>query len=150
MESLFGCSIEEIIDKQRKEFSSTTEIPFIVEQLIEYLKHNGIEIIFSHLMREGLNAVGIFRIASDKAKVRELKADFEKAFKDNKKVEESKLSDVHATAAVLKLYLYLVYLTMPYFAIYYLPKSLLVGNDDMYDVWLDTMSTQLHHFLHLH
>ena len=59
--------------------------------------------------------------------MKDLKNEFEKAFKEGKLVEQTSLSDIHATAALLKLYFY------------YLPKPLLLPDDNFYDLWISAI-----------
>lgn len=40
-ENLFGCPLDEVVAKQTKKLARSNEIPFILEQIVEYLRDKG-------------------------------------------------------------------------------------------------------------
>ncbi|PRP86713.1 hypothetical protein PROFUN_02862 [Planoprotostelium fungivorum] len=106
---LFGSPIDSVLlvqEAANPDLSNT--IPFIVKDILAILSKK------KHLLTENL-----FRQASDKTKVKQLKNEYEKAFRSGAlsqgvDLDKWATDDVHTISAVLKLYLF------------YLPQSLLL------------------------
>ncbi|PRP89485.1 hypothetical protein PROFUN_01348 [Planoprotostelium fungivorum] len=114
--SLFGLPIEHGLTEN----CSNMDVPQIAQELIECLSR-----------KKYLHTEGIFRVASDKNRVKSLKADYDKAFTTGykHKVDLLKYADesAHTVAAVLKLYLY------------YLPEPLLLPSPSFMSHWHDVI-----------
>jgi len=101
---VFGCSLEDHLRVNDR------EIAFVIEECV------------LHLLENGLNVEGIFRLAGSAAKIKRLKASFDAGIVDLNEFE----NDVHAVTGILKQYLR------------ELPQPLLTF--ELYDDWIKAAS----------